>query len=87
MIYGLTPLGTKLENGKNIKPIVGHIKLNVKIENFENCAKATFVSPSIFYADYIVYVERIMSSNERFFLLLFNVKLNLILLLLINLLF
>ena len=87
MIYGLTPLGTKLENGKNIKPIVGHIKLNVKIGNFENWVNAIFVSPSIFYADDIVYAERIISSNESFFLLLFNVKLNLILLLLINLLF
>ena len=87
MTYGLRPSGTKLKNGKRIIPIVSHIKLNVKIENFENCAKAIFVSPSIFYADYIVYAERIMSSNERFFLLLFNVKLNLILLLLINLLF
>ena len=87
MTYGLRPLGTKLENGKNINPIAGHVKLNVKIGNFENWAKAIFVSPSIFYADDIVYAERIMSSNERFFLLLFNVKLNLILLLLINLLF
>jgi len=87
MTYRLRPLGTKLENGKSIIPIIGHIKLNVKIGNFENWVNAIFVSPSIFYADDIVYAERIISSNESFFLLLFNVKLNLILLLLINLLF
>ena len=66
MNYGLRPSGTKLENGKEINPIAGHIKLNKKVQNIENWAKAIFVSPSIFYAADVVYAERIMSSNERY---------------------
>jgi len=34
MNYGLRPSGTKLENGKEISPIAGHIKLN-KIKKFK----------------------------------------------------
>ena len=66
MKYGLRPSGTKLENGNEINPLKGHIKLNKKVQNIENWAKAIFVSPSIFYAADIVYAERIMSNNERY---------------------
>ena len=66
MKYGLRPSGTKLENGNEINPLEGHIKLNKKVQNIENWAKAIFVSPSIFYAADIVYAERIMSNNERY---------------------
>lgn len=66
MNYGLRPSGTKLENGEEINPIAGHIKLNKKVQNIENWAKAIFVSPSIFYSADVVYAERIMSTNERY---------------------
>ena len=66
MKYGLRPSGTKLENGNEINPLAGHIKLNKTVQNIKNWAKAIFVSPSIFYAADVVYAERIMSNNERY---------------------
>lgn len=66
MNYGLRPSGTKLENGTEINPIAGHIKLNKTVQNIKNWAKAIFVSPSIFYSADVVYAERIMSTNERY---------------------
>ena len=62
---GLKPSGTKLPDGKVIKTLPGHYTLDDTIAGVKNWAKAIFVSPSIFYAGHACYAERIMSSNER----------------------
>ena len=69
MKYGLYPSGTKLKNGKEIKPLDGHVKLNTKVAGFDNWAKAIFVSPSIFYAGHPAYARTIFSSNIEYSIL------------------
>lgn len=66
MKYGLYPSGTKLKNGKEIKPLDGHVKLNTKVAGFDNWAKAIFVSPSIFYAGHPAYARTIFSSKIEY---------------------
>jgi hypothetical protein len=66
MKYGLYPSGSKLENGVEIKPLAGHVKLKTKLAGFDDWAKAIFVSPSIFYAGHPAYARKIMSNNEEY---------------------
>ena len=48
MKYGLYPSGSKLENGVEIKPLEGHVKLETKLAGFEDWARAIFVNASVF---------------------------------------
>lgn len=66
MKYGLYPSGSTLENGVEIKPLDGHVKLKTKVAGFDDWAKAIFVSPSIFYAGHPAYAKRIISNNEEY---------------------
>ena len=63
---GLQPPGSRLKSGKMIETQQGHIKLGIRLGQFNNWAEAIFISPSIFYASDIVYSERIVSQNVRF---------------------
>lgn len=63
MKYGLYPSGSKLEDGTEIKPLKGHIKLKTKVDKFDDWARAIFVSPSIFYAGHPVYARKIQSNG------------------------
>ena len=63
MKYGLYPSGSTLEDGTEIKPLPGHVKLKTKVDKFEDWAKAIFVSPSIFYAGHPVYAKKIDSDG------------------------
>ena len=64
MKYGLYPSGSKLENGYEIKPLKGHVKLKQKLAGFDDWAKAIFVSPSIFYAGHPAYAKTIISDVD-----------------------
>ena len=66
MKYGLHPSGTVLEDGHEIKPLEGHIELGIKVDKFDNWAKAVFVSPSVFYAGHPVYARTIISNNVKY---------------------
>ena len=66
MKYGLYPSGSKLENGVEIKPLEGHVKLNTKVAGFDDWARAIFVSPSIFYAGPPVYARKIISNDIQY---------------------
>ena len=66
MEYGLYPSGSKLENGVEIKPLEGHVKLQTKIAGFDDWAKAIFVSPSVFYAGHPVYARTFISGGEEY---------------------
>jgi len=66
MKYGLYPSGSVLENGVEIKPLEGHVKLNTKVAGFDDWARAIFVSPSIFYAGHPVYARKIMSNDIQY---------------------
>ena len=66
MKYGLYPSGSKLENGMEIKPLDGHVKLNTKLAGFEDWAKAIFVSPSVFYAGHPAYARTFISGGEEY---------------------
>ena len=66
MKYGLYPSGSKLDNGVEIKPLKGHVKLNVKLAGFDDWAKAIFVSPSVFYAGHPAYARTITSGDEKY---------------------
>ena len=70
MKYGLYPSGSKLENGYEIKPLKGHVQLNIKVDKFNNWAKAIFVSPSIFYAGHPAYAKTIISNNIEYSVLI-----------------
>ena len=70
MKYGLYPSGTKLENGLEIKPLKGHVQLNISVANIENWAKAIFVSPSIFYAGHPAYAKTIKSNEDEYSILI-----------------
>ena len=66
MKYGLYPSGSKLDNGVEIKPLEGHVKLNTKLEGFNDWARAIFVSPSVFYAGHPVYAKTFKSNGEEY---------------------
>lgn len=66
MRYGLYPSGSKLKDGTEIKPLEGHVPLNIKVAGFDNWAKAIFVSPSIFYAGHPVYAKTIFSNDIEY---------------------
>ena len=66
MEYGLYPSGSKLENGVEIKPLEGHVKLQTKLAGFDDWAKAIFVSPSVFYAGHPVYARTFISGGEEY---------------------
>ena len=70
MKYGLYPSGSILENGYEIKPLKGHVQLNIKVDKFNNWAKAIFVSPSIFYAGHPAYAKTIISNNIEYSVLI-----------------
>ena len=70
MKYGLYPSGSKLENGYEIKPLKGHVQLNIKVDKFNNWAKAIFVSPNIFYAGHPAYAKTIISNNIEYSVLI-----------------
>ena len=61
---GLVPAGSKLSNGKMIKPPEGHISLDKTIDGIKEWAKAIFVSPSLFYASHVAYAKRISSRGK-----------------------
>lgn len=66
MKYGLYPSGSKLENGLEIKPLEGHVKLKTKLAGFKDWAKAIFVSPSVFYAGHPAYARTFISGGEEY---------------------
>ena len=66
MKYGLYPSGSKLENGVEIKPLEGHVKLKTKLAGFDDWAKAIFVSPSVFYAGHPAYARTFISGGEEY---------------------
>ena len=66
MRYGLYPSGSKLENGVEIKPLEGHVKLKTKLAGFDDWAKAIFVSPSVFYAGHPAYARTFISGGEEY---------------------
>ena len=70
MKYGLYTSGSILENGYEIKPLKGHVQLNIKVDKFNNWAKAIFVSPSIFYAGHPAYAKTIISNNIEYSVLI-----------------
>ena len=58
-----------MKDGVN-KPSSGYINVNEKVASIKNWAKALFVSPSLFYVSDVVYVERIISNNQTWAVLI-----------------
>ena len=59
---GLKEAGSRIIDGKMIKPKDGHIQFGVKVNNINDWANAIFASPSIFYSTHPIYAERIKSD-------------------------
>ena len=66
---GLMPSGTKLSDGKTIKPPGNHYQLSEEHFGVANWAKAVFLSPSILYASHVCYSERVISEGEQWCIL------------------
>ena len=62
---GLMPSGTRLSDGKTIRPPRNHYQLSEEHFGIANWAKAIFLSPSIFYASHACYSERVISEGEQ----------------------
>lgn len=56
---GLLPAGSR-----GITPVKGHIELGAKVFGVQNWAAAIFVSPSILYASYESYSQRVFSEGQ-----------------------
>ena len=65
MKFGLLVPGSKLENGAELEPQKNHIARYDPVGNFNDWARAIFVSPSILYALDNCYSEEIESGGEQ----------------------
>ena len=65
MKHGLLAPGSKLESGVELEPQKNHIGSHQSMDNFDDWAKAIFVSPSILYALDPCYSQKIDSGGEK----------------------
>ena len=70
MELGLKLPGSILPNGTEIKPLAGHIKRYVEVNNDKDWAKGIFVSQSIFYSACGVYGDIIKSQDNEWIILI-----------------
>ena len=62
--HGLRASGSKLPDGKLLKPLDNHYALGMSHQGISNWAAAVFVSPSVSYASHVCYAERVFVDGE-----------------------